>query len=502
MNPPAVPETGNLPASLRDPSTLFFQYDSVRRSIIAAYWVAILLATPLWWYTTSIERLPLPISQASQEISRPLQLPVNVCLQESKPIFAPLLQVSLDRFTSSRILEGVQIHITGSAKCETTSSGNSYIVKPGQTKLISGRALEFPMRDARSVEDLTSTLVNLIVPHLAHNDKSNRAVQFASRYRLAFSLLNEDASSGSGVMGWNVEHALTRYITPILDRVSHLHNFTIESQVQFHAPLAFDVQRLGNGEHSLSYEDLTVFVNSAEWTLSSSFSNEPVIHLVAFVPSSDHSPLRILEADGTISNSNAFILPQWGGIVLYNPSEGETSKQLSSRGFQDVFGSFANQLLSLLGVPNLPAEIQRDPRDRNTISDWQLDALLRRRTLEAVAGTKETLGSFIKLVDQIDNMPIGPSVRDDVQVALSSLNKVYDLASTSLFQTFTSSASAFDSSSRAFFNPGMLALLYFPAEHKYAVYTPLFATSMIPLAIAALREFKIWKQQRKQTNNG
>jgi hypothetical protein len=43
----------------------------------------------------------------------------------------------------------------------------------------------------------------------------------------------------------------------------------------------------------------------------------------------------------------------------------------------------------------------------------------------------------------------------------------------------------------------MLALLYFPAEHKYAVYTPLFATAMIPLLAAALRELAAWRKERK-----
>jgi phosphatidylinositol glycan class S len=51
--------------------------------------------------------------------------------------------------------------------------------------------------------------------------------------------------------------------------------------------------------------------------------------------------------------------------------------------------------------------------------------------------------------------------------------------------------------SRAFFHPGMLALLYFPAEHKYAVYTPLFASAIIPLVAAAIREVLAWNKQRK-----
>jgi phosphatidylinositol glycan class S len=43
----------------------------------------------------------------------------------------------------------------------------------------------------------------------------------------------------------------------------------------------------------------------------------------------------------------------------------------------------------------------------------------------------------------------------------------------------------------------MLALLYFPAEHKYAVYTPLFASTVIPLIIAALKEIVAWKKERR-----
>ena len=59
----------------------------------------------------------------------------------------------------------------------------------------------------------------------------------------------------------------TDHIQPVLDVLKPLHNFTIESQVQYYAPLAFEVQPTEDGVYGLSYEDLTVFVNSAEWTL-------------------------------------------------------------------------------------------------------------------------------------------------------------------------------------------------------------------------------------------
>ncbi|KAG2008391.1 hypothetical protein CC2G_013826 [Coprinopsis cinerea AmutBmut pab1-1] len=502
MNPPTTQEKAKLPPSLKDPSTLFFQHASVRRLVILAYWVVFILALPIWWYTTSIERLPLPLSQASQEIRRPLQLPVSICVQESTPRFAPLVQDALGRRKESQNLDYIQFHVVGQSDCGTTSVQDVYTIIPGHTKRLFKRTLEYPLKDSRSVEELSQTLLSLITPQL----QDNRAAQFASRYRLSFSLLNEDAASGNIIKAWNIEEALQHYITPILHRMSHLHNFTIESQVQFHAPLAFEVQSLPDSEHGLSYEDLTVFVNSAEWTLSSSFSNDPVIHLVLFVPSSGHSPLRILETDGTISTSSAFILPQWGGIVLYNPSPTDLGTDLSAQGVHDAFSSFANQLLSLLGVPSLPPGIQFQPHSGEdnsfVISDWQMDSLLRRRTVETVRGTKETLRSFIKLVKRIENMPIGKSVSDDVHNALESLNKVYTLTSTSLSQTFTYSAKAFNYASRAFFNPGMLALLYFPAEHKYAIYTPLFSTAMAPLIITALREVKAWRKERGQARAG
>lgn len=52
--------------------------------------------------------------------------------------------------------------------------------------------------------------------------------------------------------------------------MSMLHNFTIESQVQFHAPLAFEPEVLEDGTFGLTSEHLTVFINSAEWTLCKS----------------------------------------------------------------------------------------------------------------------------------------------------------------------------------------------------------------------------------------
>ena len=65
--------------SLKDPSTLAFESPRTRRQVISSYWALILLAVPLWWHTTSIERLPLPTARVATALEAPPpRFPVDV----------------------------------------------------------------------------------------------------------------------------------------------------------------------------------------------------------------------------------------------------------------------------------------------------------------------------------------------------------------------------------------------------------------------------------------
>ena len=129
---------------------------------------------------------------------------------------------------------------------------------------------------------------------------------------------------------------------------------------------------------------------------------------------------------GGPSTSNAFLLPQWGGIVIHSPPLAE-SADLSPQDLNLCFSSFSNQLLVLLGVAKVPLGLERSNIGHtDVLSDWQLDALLRRRTFENAQGSQDTLSSIVKLIDRIENMPVGKGVRDDVQNALHALMKASD----------------------------------------------------------------------------
>lgn len=97
-------------------------------------------------------------------------------------------------------------------------------------------------------------------------------------------------------------------------------------------------------------------------------------------------------------------------------------KHLPATDLRSTFTTFESQLQALLGVPVLPPAIKSS--DFTPVTDWQLDALVRRRTQENAEDSRETLQSIVSLVNQIQNMPVGQDVKGDVQNALNALDEV------------------------------------------------------------------------------
>jgi phosphatidylinositol glycan class S len=72
------------------------------------------------------------------------------------------------------------------------------------------------------------------------------------------------------------------------------------------------------------------------------------------------------------------------------------------------------------------------------------------------------------------------------------------VVSEDLKEAMRQSAQAASLATRASFNHEMLAMLYFPDEHKWAVYTPLFGPVAVPLLVALSREIKEYKRRRRE----
>ncbi|CAG8784266.1 18650_t:CDS:2, partial [Acaulospora morrowiae] len=123
------------------------------------------------------------------------------------------------------------------------------------------------------------------------------------------------------------------------------------------------------------------------------------------------------------------------------------------------------------------------------ITKWELDSLVRRRITETVVTTISTLKSLSQLVTEIPNMVVLDHIQIEVLLALDSLKKSCASIQAEQYEVALHHAKkAIERAESAFFDPTMVSMLYFPDEHKYAIYMPLFVPISVPLFVAIFRE--------------
>lgn len=186
-------------------------------------------------------------------------------------------------------------------------------------------------------------------------------------------------------------------------------------------------------------------------------SNDPVLRFLLFIPSLKHSPLR-LETSGMRNQfsaspintvklihrlfdgsdeSPAFLIPQIGGVVIYQDKAAEhadtrqglpTARRLELAELELPFAYFASQLYALLGVPPIDPRYrtvdQKDGGGIRPMMQWQKVNLMRSITESNLREAKGTLISITRLVARIKEMVINKEVRSDVEGAVNALQKV------------------------------------------------------------------------------
>lgn len=212
--------------------------------------------------------------------------------------------------------------------------------------------------------------------------------------------------------------------------------------------------------HLIDWEDIKIFVNSGEWSLTSGAvtlplssslnasvakdkeeqdmsslfeQNERTLHFILYIPKPTHRPLRIAgdEQATILSEANGWLIPQWGGVSLFNLGHEEVDSDdqsysshvldsLSAVELDAAFSTFERQFSTLIGLQ----ELDLVNVERKISLVLRLDTLTRRRIIAASRESVSTLASTIRLIDKIENLGVGQSVRDDVSRALLLLDKV------------------------------------------------------------------------------
>eukprot|EP00897_Mesotaenium_endlicherianum_P006640 jgi/Mesen1/6003/ME000306S05268 len=178
-----------------------------------------------------------------------------------------------------------------------------------------------------------------------------------------------------------------------------------------------------------------------------------------------------------------------------------------------LMGVVVAQLRVLLGLPEAPVPSDRWGNRRWTlrhvaasevgVAQWEVDVLVRRRAADDASSAASTLSALSKLVQSLPNMVIRDEIGAQVKSALLSTAAALQAAQQGDYvQCAREGHRARAFAEEAFFDPSVMALLYFPAEHHLAVYTPLFVPVILHTVVAFTKEFLryIWKYREYQRN--
>ncbi|ORZ10545.1 phosphatidylinositol-glycan biosynthesis class S protein [Absidia repens] len=332
-----------------------------------------------------------------------------------------------------------------------------------------------------------------------YDANSMRTFKYSSRYQITFSLMNNNPQSMT--IGWDIRNAVNVYLYPLLKELADVSNFTVDSQYQNtwndkNIPTTIISTRI-------NYP----FCHSADWNLASSISSYPTANFILYIPSSDVTPLRIHDLQGKPLLSNSFLIPRWGGVMIKNPPKSispGSQYHITKSDLQPIMKTFRSQLRSLMGIQDVSSAASKllAPGLNATflysthtgITTLEKDNLIRRRTMENMINAIATLRSLGQLVMEIPNMVVLDHIQDQVCQSLTSIQSVRDALLKGNYDTaLKHSVDAIELSEKAFFDPTMVSMLYFPDEHKYAIYMPLFVPISVPLCMALVKALKQWK---------
>lgn len=306
--------------------------------------------------------------------------------------------------------------------------------------------------------------------------RTTRSLRYSPTYHLTFSLFTD----GSVPSNWDIDAAIAEYMKPVLDVLKAIHNFTIDTQVQLYATPGVQSQVLNK-------DDLSSFINAAEWPLSPSIGGAPTVNFIVFVGSQTIGLAPTLQHEGAneaaiSETSHSWLIPQWGTVYLLNLPSDRTHVVMED--LKQPLLTFTTHLLSLLGTPtsgSLPL---------------RLSTLSRIRSADLLLRASSTLGSLARLSLALPSISIPQSVADGVSTTMAHLRLACESLGTP--DGLIHAQIAEEAAERAFFEKSMVGQLYFPDEHKVAVYLPLLGPVGVPLVMGLLNELSSWRRKTKR----
>ncbi|KNE64271.1 hypothetical protein AMAG_09303 [Allomyces macrogynus ATCC 38327] len=511
-----------------------------QRTILAAYLAAFLLGVPGWWSLTRVQRSSLPkhdvfAAGEARTVAVPFAYRIGsdaqCLLAGAQPlkVAAPALQADLiaeiDRILPHAHVSLVRypdwtLRIEPHVHAENDAVENVPILCHAEGKerrvvfnknaiLISGSAsLEYATRLAHATVHLAQLAAN-----------AQESIPFSREYEILASLFIEDPAAVSSLgyrSTWSVgPSALEKYIRPFVDalfptRANGTSPVHLASQVRYFVQPGEGVltETDQNATEVRIPRDRLPHLVGSDWPVAPSAAapHRSVVHLVTYVPA---TPMVVLDGDdvesATPSPFNDFVVPRWGGVVVHNMRDQATRPQEMIVPLGDerkLAETWITHLRDAFGVRRVQGSVQIDTTtlsfpDAGTVTGISATERAVYHLSSAVTHTVETiqtLQALVRLVDQQTNLPVSPTIAREVQTALRGVTSRPTAAWSDMHARARAARAQAEA---AFFDPDMVGLMYFPDEHKYAVYMPLFVPVLVTVLSVVVRELRVWQKERK-----
>lgn len=492
---PTIPETKPIP--------------KVRKSIVIGLVVFFIsFGLPLYYLTTTVYRAVLPKEQIIDLSDTLLQrtkfdIPVYIqppgqsvdfisnC-QELIQNKLNLLHNDLSDFWNVKLLE-----------IEDSVTSDDYVLKYESNQVKSQNSLNLAAYNRNisinidsDAHDLAQVTVDMLLEQVfdseirevikiitkeVSEDKKEVALSYSPKFDIVFSLVVE----GGRVINWEIDKVIN-LLQPIIEELQHFSNLSISSQVHYYSKMAIQTELSeDNSMLIINPNDLPSFIDFGNWNLESNSAN-PTITFMLYFPDANFED-KTLKIENSVTNS--FLVPQWGGVHIFNKNvDSEQPVLLTRQDLLPVLEIFTSQLFHLLGLPKTP---------KSPI--YRMDILTRISVYWNLRKSLDNLNSLVKVTESLVEISIPDQTRDYVTKALSQIeNSLSELASQNFKRAVEYSAEALVNSEKAFFEKEMVQQAYFPSEHKLAVFLPLLGPMASILCIGFLKIISEWKNKKEK----
>lgn len=393
----------------------------------------------------------------------------------------------LDKRLNSANLDTLTVYILDNSFTETLN-----IDKKSYLLLNNLYILEDDVRDLSDVVDFILTeylhakrLTDRVKSKL--NIKRNlptkedlKVMHFDSDYEITFSLINSKPEAHSD---WNINHCIEKYFQKIVDQLEPYTNFSIKVQTLLYSdfdsyPMPMTRDNANNeAYYYLKPTDLSIMTNHFENRLGSRISDSSALEFVVYVPPKGPLFFKSKPNDVNSDKTNAFLVPKWGGVYIYNHLSSETNTIRIDEGMK----YFLTQFIDLIGI-----KLNKNPGIvRSQIYPTEIYSYLLANTMDNLLTSINTLKSLSSLLIRIQEMVIEDNIADKVRMSTEAAQRCVDLLREGdLEGAFFESKNAYMHSEKAFFDQSLLGQLYFPEDQRFAIYMPLFIPVGIPLALS------------------